>query len=41
MVGDSLANFKLFPSDDELSDSDQTFEPDPHRDKDPPYNPRY
>ncbi len=41
MVGDSLANFKLFPSDDELSDGDQAFEPDPHRDKDPPNNPRY
>jgi hypothetical protein len=41
MVGDSLSNFKLFPSDDELSDSDETFVPDPHRDKDPPYNPRY
>jgi hypothetical protein len=41
MPGDSIANLKLFPSDEESSDSSLPFEPDPAKDKDPPYNPRF
>jgi hypothetical protein len=37
MPGDSIANFKLFPSDDELSPSSQPSA----KDKDPPYDPRF
>jgi hypothetical protein len=41
MLGDSIANLKLFPSDEESSDSSLPFEPDPGKDKDPPNNPRF
>ncbi len=37
MPGDSISNFKLFPSDDELSPSSQPSA----KDKDPPYDPRF
>jgi hypothetical protein len=37
MPGDSISNFKLFPSDDESSPSSEP----PAKDKDPPYDPRF